>query len=190
MTDSASAPSHLTDSEMALYLDRRLSLEERDRIENHLGNCAECRTQVLAAQHVLGSGRRSRVATAGGVLAAAAVIFILITRAAPHDDQPTPQLRAIASDNAALVAYGPIGDAKRAGLRFVWGPAAGAVSYRLTLTTADGAQVWSRSGMDTLASLPSTVVLRAGEKYLWVADAILNDGSARSTGLREFSLVP
>ena len=190
MTDSASAPNHLTDSEMALYLDRRLSLEERDRIENHLGNCAECRSHVLAARQALRSARRSRVATVGGVLAAATVIFILITRAAPHSDQPASQLRAVASDNAALVAYGPIGDAKRGGLRFVWGPAAGAVSYRLTVTTVDGVQVWSRSGIDTLASLPPTVVLRPGEKYLWVADAILNDGSARSTGLREFSLVP
>jgi hypothetical protein len=34
--------------------------------------------------------------------------------------------------------------------------------------------------------LPASVTLRAGDRYFWVADAILEDGSSRSTGLREF----
>jgi len=191
MTDSVSGPNHLTDSELALYLDRRLSPKERDRIEDHLAGCAECRGHALAAQQVLGRTRRSRLAAAGGgALAAAAVILILIARIQPGNDQPARQLRGIVRDNTALVAYGPTGDAKREGLRFVWGPAAGAVSYRLSVTGADGVQVWSRSGVDTLASLPGSVKLRAGEKYLWVTDAVLRDGGTRSTGLREFSLIP
>jgi hypothetical protein len=190
MTDSTSGPNHLSDSELALYLDRRLSPEERDRIEDHLGVCAECRGHVLGTQQVLRSARRPRLLAAGGVLAAAAAITILLARVEPGNEQTMPKLREAAPENTTLIAYGPTGDAKREGLRFVWGPAAGAVSYRLSVTAADGAQVWSRSGVDTAAILPRTVNLRAGEKYLWVTDAILSDGSARSTGLREFSLIP
>jgi hypothetical protein len=99
-------------------------------------------------------------------------------------------LRGVVSDNVGLVAYGPTGDAKRESLRFVWGSAPNVVSYRLSLTSADGAQIWSQSGVDTVASLPPTVSLRIGQRYLWVADAVTNDGSTRSTGLREFSLIP
>ncbi|MGZ3566896.1 MAG: zf-HC2 domain-containing protein [Gemmatimonadaceae bacterium] len=190
MTDSTSRSNHPTDSELALYLDQRLTLEERDRVEAHLAACAECRGHALAAQQVLRRSRRPRLVAAGGVLAAAAVILIVLARVEPGNEQTTPQIRGVARDNTALTAYGPTGDARREGLRFVWGPAAGGVSYRLSVTSGDGAEVWSWSGVDTVASVPRSVNLRADEKYLWVADAILSDGSTRSTGLREFSLVP
>jgi hypothetical protein len=116
--------------------------------------------------------------------------LIMTARVEPGNEQQASGLRGIARANTALITYGPTGDAKREGLRFVWGPAAGAVSYRFSVTTSGGEQVWSRSSVDTLASLPRSVNLRAGEKYLWVADAILSDGSSRSTGLREFRLIP
>jgi hypothetical protein len=190
MTDSTSRPNHLTDSEMARYLDRRVSLEERDRIEDHLASCAECREHALGTQQLLRRGRRPRIVATGGVLAAAAVVLIWIARVEPAKDQSAQQLRGVVSDNIGLVAYGPTGDAKRESLRFVWGSAAGAASYRLSVTRANGAQVWSQSGVDTVASLPRSVTLLIGERYLWVADAVMRDGSTRSTGLREFSLIP
>jgi hypothetical protein len=128
---------------------------------------------------------------AGGVLAAAAaVVLIWIARVEPGKEQSARLLRGVVSDNIGLVAYGPTGDAKRESLRFVWGSAAGAASYRVSVTAANGAQVWSQSGVDTVASLPRSVTLLIGERYLWVADALMRDGSNRSTGLREFSLIP
>lgn len=190
MTDSTGGPNHLSDSEMARYLDRRLSPEERDRIEDHLASCAECREQTLGAQQLLGRARRPRFIVAGSALAAAAAVLILIARVEPAREQSVPPLRGVARDNIALTAYGPIGDAKRENLRFVWGSASGAVSYRLSVTASDGAQVWSHSGVDTVSSLPRSVGLRAGVRYLWVVDAVLRDGSTRSTGLREFSPIP
>jgi hypothetical protein len=190
MTDSTSRPNHLTDSEMARYLDRRVSLEERDRIEDHLASCAECREHALGTQQVLRRARRPRMVATGSVLAAAAVVLIWIAGVEPAKDRSAQQLRGVASNNTGLIAYGPTGDAKRQSLRFVWGSAPGAASYRLSVTAADGAQVWSQSGVDTVASLPRSINLRAGAKYMWVADAVLRDGSTRSTGLREFSLIP
>jgi len=190
MTDSTDRPNHLTDSEMARYLDRRVSLEERDRIEDHLASCAECREHALGTQQVLRRARRPRMVAAGSALAAAAVVLIWIARVEPISEPSVPQVRGVALGNAGLTAYGPTGDARREGLRFVWGSAPDVVSYRLSLTSADGAQLWSQSGVDTVASLPRSVGLRIGQRYLWVADAVTNDGSTRSTGLREFSLIP
>jgi Putative zinc-finger len=190
MTDSTSGP-HLSDSEMARYLDRRVSLEERDRIEDHLASCAECREHALGTQQLLRGARRPRVVVAGSVLAAAAaVILIWIARVEPAKDPSAQQLRGVASDNTGLIAYGPTGDAQRQTLRFVWGSAAGAASYRLSVTAANGAQAWSQSGVDTVATLPRSITLLIGERYLWVADAVMRDGSTRTTGLREFSLIP
>src|ERR1700693_4019704 len=106
MTDSTSRPNHLTDSEMARYLDRRASLEERDRIEDHLASCAECREHTLGTEQLLRRARRPRMVAAGGVLAAAAaVVLIWIARVEPAKDQSAQLLRGVVSDNIGLVAY-------------------------------------------------------------------------------------
>jgi hypothetical protein len=89
---------------------------------------------------------------------------------------------------APLVAYGPLGTTRDAGVQFVWGAASGSESYRLSVSRSDGQAIWSISGTDTLATLPASVVLRPNERYYWVVDAILHDGSTRSTGLREFGV--
>jgi len=60
------------------------------------------------------------------------------------------------------------------------------VTYRFTVTGSDGVAVWFRSGTDTVITLPDSIVLRPGQTYLWVADALLADGATRSTGMREF----
>jgi hypothetical protein len=110
----------------------------------------------------------------------------LIVRPNPN----TMDRAVMRSDGAAVpvVAYGPIGTAARAGLRFVWSAVPGAESYRLTVSGEDARTVWSSSGTDTLAALPDSVTLRPNERYHWVADALLSDGSTRSTGLREFDV--
>jgi hypothetical protein len=190
MIDSTTSEDHVNDSEMALYLDRRLSAEQRDRIEDHLAHCAECREHALAAQNILrGVRRRPRLLAAAGALAAAAVVVIWVGRVESPNGPATAQVRGGVTDNPQLIAYGPIANVRRENLRFVWGSAPGGVSYRLNLTTTDGAQVWSTSGVDTTAILPSSIGV-VGETYLWVTDAVLADGGTRSTGLREFTLVP
>jgi hypothetical protein len=58
----------------------------------------------------------------------------------------------------------------------------------LTISRADAHPVWSLSSTDTVATLPDSVGLRPSERYFWVADALLSDGTTRSTGLREFGV--
>jgi anti-sigma factor RsiW len=179
---------HLTDIDVAAYIDKKLLPDQRERIEDHLSNCPDCRKQVLETRELLEQMRRPKKLLVGGALAAAVAVVLLIVRPAPPDENEPPRLRTISAE-APLAAYGPIGSAPRTGLRFVWSAAPGAESYRLTVNRADGNPVWSLSGPDTVMALPDSVVLRSNERYFWVADALLRDGTTRSTGLREFGVV-
>ena len=132
--------------------------------------------------------RRPRKFLIGGSLVAAAAVVLLMLRPNAGSIDQRPLMRA-GDSTPPLAAYGPIGSAPRVGLRFVWSAAPRAESYRLTVNRADGNPVWSSSGTDTVSALPDSVVLRQNERYFWVADALLSDGSTRSTGLREFAVV-
>lgn len=178
---------HLTDADIAAYLDRTLTGTERDRVEDHLAACPECRQHLLETKELLERVRRPRKMLIGGAVAAAAAVVFLVIR----PDAGTTDQRALMRDEgttAYLVAYGPIGAAARNGLRFVWSEAPAAQSYRLTVGRMDAGPIWSSSGTDTVDVLPDSVILRANERYYWVVDALLGDGSTRSTGLREFGV--
>lgn len=178
----------MNEMEIAGYLDRGLSDADRDRIEDHLVDCSECRHNVAEAQQLIQRVRRPRrFAAIGGLLAIAAVaLFVVRPQFSNHE---VPLERSASSESAPLVAYGPLGETVQIPVRFVWSSAPDAVSYRVTLSSAEGATVWSESRADTTAILPDSVTLRPGARYTWVTDAILSDGSTRSTGLRDFGPV-
>jgi anti-sigma factor RsiW len=177
---------HVTDAEIAAYLDRTLTTPQRDRVEDHLAACQDCRQHLLETKELLERVRRPRKLLVGGALAAAAVLVFVIVRPNPAE----MDRGVMRNDGAAVpvVAYGPMGTAPRTGLRFVWSAVPGAESYRLTVSGEDARTVWSSSGTDTVSALPDSVTLRPNERYHWVADALLSDGSTRSTGLREFDV--
>ena len=125
------------------------------------------------------AARPRRMLLGAGLLAAAAALVLIVR---PAGRRPATRRRR-AADARRLWP-----DGRRAArlFRFVWAAAPGVASYRLTVSGADGAPVWSGSLADTVAVLPDSVALRVDQRYLWVADALLDDGSSRSTGLREF----
>lgn len=183
---------HLTDIEAAAYLDRGLPLADRERVEDHLASCPDCRAQLIAAKNILTHEQRpKRSLLFGSALAAAAAALIFLIRPAAHQPVLTsaPLMRG-SMETARLIAYGPMGETHAQELRFVWGAAPGAATYRLSVTRSDGATVWSQGGADTSVALPDSVILRPHQHYFWVADALLGDGGTRSTGLREFDPVP
>ena len=184
---------HLSDAEAAEYLDRRLPLAQRDRVEGHLASCPDCRAQLLHARQILADTRQSRrPMVIGGAIAVAAAMVLFLIRPAAHQPErfaPAPVMRG-QMETGRLIAYGPTGETHARKLRFVWSAALGVTTYRLTVTRGDGASVWSQGSTDTSVALSDSVVLRSNQRYFWVADALLGDGGTRSTGLREFSLVP
>ena len=182
----------MNEFEVAAYLDRQLQPADRTRIERHLVACGECRTEIAELSHHLARGRRRRLAVAGGLLVATAAALILVIRPAGvrTPEGAASSLLREAANSAPLIGYGPGGEIALRSLRFVWAPAPNATAYRLTVSGADGLPVWSGSTLDTAVTLPDSVRLQTGRRYFWLADALLDDGATRSTGLREFQPVP
>ena len=175
---------------IAGYLDRGLSSADRDRVADHLTECAECRHNVAEAHLLIGRVRRPRrVFLLSGVMiaAAASALFVVL----PHADSgPSILRRGVQSESDSLIVISPaVGKTSRP-VRFVWSSVNGASSYRLTLSEPDGATVWSYNGSDTVAVLPDSVGTTERSRYVWIADAILEDGTRRSTGLRELEITP
>jgi hypothetical protein len=178
----------MNESDIAAYVDRRLSVAERDRIEQHLAGCRECRNEVVESRRVLMQARRPRLILLGGSVLATAAALLLVLRPAfifPRADGESARLRN-AGAPTTLVAHGPSGEVPLSGLTFVWGAAQGAATYRLTLSGADGVPLWTASTTDTTLALADSVRLGPGKPYFWMTDALLGDGTTRSTGLREF----
>lgn len=174
----------MTELEIAGYLDRGLSDAARDRVETHLVQCSECRQNVAASQRLVQRIRRPRHVVTISALVAVAAAGVLMVR--PQIQPREGSLERAHSDVPGLAVYAPTSEITTRTARFVWGGASDAVSYRLTVSNGSGATLWTQSGTDTVAILPDSVTLSPGERYVWVADAILSDGSTRSTGLTEF----
>lgn len=178
---------HISDAELAAYMDRNVASADRERIESHLADCDECRRHLIEARTVLGGIGRTRTVRIATILAAAAVVLIFVRfEMWPTRESAMAPLARGRTSSAEITAHGPSGDVSGKGLKFVWSPVSGTVSYRITVSRSDGTPLWSQSTMDTAVTLPLSVVLRHGQTHLWVTDALLLDGTTRSTGLREF----
>ena len=186
---------HVGDALLASYLDRRLGDEERDRLEDHLAGCDECRGRLLAATGTLrGERRRKRTLTASGasalVVVVAGVLFLVPSSPSPD----LPQLRGGAADSTggppALEAVSPgDGTTVAAGSALlVWRSVEGVARYRITVSDPESEVVFERDVADTVVSLRSIGPLTPGEVYVWYVDALLPDGRAVTTGVRSFSV--
>ena len=167
---------HMTDPLIASYLDRRISDVDRERFENHLAECPECRRALIDAESLLKRVRPAWRRNAVVALVAAAFVFVAVDLKVQRRND--------------LAAYGPSGEVTRSGLRFVWSPLPGVISYKILLVDASSQPVWSAAAADTMIAPPATVTLHVGETYLWAVDALASDGTTHSTGFHEFRLNP
>lgn len=178
----------MTELEIAAYLDRRLSLADRDRAEAHMAECPICRDEIVRARMLTRKiARPKRFLVSGGVIAVAAAILIVALPALRQRDLfPTGEKQRASESTSALIAFQPVGGTSVKAVHFVWSASAGAVSYRLTLSGENGIPIWTESAIDTSLTLPVTVRLHPELRYYWIVDALLANGMTRSTGLREF----
>ncbi|HEY0527388.1 MAG TPA: zf-HC2 domain-containing protein [Gemmatimonadaceae bacterium] len=180
---------HLTELELAAYIDRGLSGDALTRAENHIAECAECRDHLIETRRLLDrTNRPKRFAQAAGVLVAAGLAGILLLNPGSlRRASDANVLRRGNSSGDAITVYGPIGEIARQPPRFVWASPGEGTSYRIVLTNDAGEQVWTTSTADTTISLPASVRL-TGEHYYWSVDALTADGRTLVTGLREFRI--
>lgn len=199
---------HLTENELAGFLDNDLSPEERGRVEAHLDACHACRdelvevTRLVAHNHETGSATgpsqeeesRGWRRSAGivGVLAAAAVVTVVLVQ--PGEvalDGPTHELERSGIEGVGqLAVHAPRNDAMvaRQELRFVWADH-GTESYRITVTAEDGALIWSHSLADTTVVPPADIELPPEDRLYWYVDAV-SGGVVARTGPRSFRIEP
>ena len=195
---------HLTDSEIAGFLDRDLSAEERSSVESHLDSCASCRSAILEVSRMAESyqaasdpnravpvsPRRRRGVRVGLVAAAAAglaIVWLGNVRNNP-ETPPTRSVTTIAADRRPVVeVVSPPENAlaHRSGLTFVW-RSAGTTVYRFALLDETGQTVMDKDVSDTVLVLPPETRLAPGHLYFWRVDAIA-DGIAASSGARKLT---
>jgi len=197
---------HLTDSDLAGFLDGDLAPAERTRAEAHLEACDACRAELIAvgrlvqdapvadpvsqeAAHAVHPRWRIPAGIAG--LAAAAIIAALLVWPAgmPAPDQPVLERSASEGFVRLETHHPPAGEAiPREDVRFAWADH-GSASYRITLTAEDGSLVWSRTLEDTVAVPPPDLELPPGGTFFWYVDAI-DIGVVARTGAHTFSVSP
>jgi len=184
---------HLSDAELAGYLDHDLSADERRRVETHIDACRACRREVVALHPITHpaespAGARSvqrprrwwLPAAAAGIVAALALPRL--TRTVPGPDVPQRAPRATEAGGLShLAIVAPLDKTTVEGrIVFTW-RSTNADAYRLVVQTAEsGDRVWAKETGDTTAMLPDSIPLQAGQSYFWRVEAIGNGISAAS----------
>jgi hypothetical protein len=198
---------HLSEIELAGYLDDDLSPVERRRLEEHLDRCDACRTELIAVGGLLIQEPefetsapskpiqrrhwRMPVGIAGlGAAAVLAGLVLLPPAESPTGPLPTDFQRFTSEGVERLTVHAPPdqGRVARGELRFTWGDL-GTDSYRITLTAEDGRLVWTHSLADTTVMAPPTLELEVGSRYFWYVDAI-SAGIVGRTGAQNFVVAP
>ncbi len=188
MTGIDSHTAHLSPDDLASFLDGRLGEAERTAAVAHLADCAECRRELVEARRAVSSRRSgARVATTVA-LAAAASIVLIFSPQLTRRPLPTDPLRG--GPEEPLTAHGPEGTLTDRPVELVWSFAGSGAVYSLVLTESDGTTVWRASTEDTAVALPDSVMLDGSAAYRWWVDALLPDGTTRSTSVQEFRTPP
>ncbi len=191
---------HLTESVLAAYLDHDLSPEERRRVEQHLDECVECRTELVASFRINESLTQHRTvkqharrwwiaaALAAGVTAIVVIPRIWLSppapavtmRTPPADGEGEPRITVIApAENAVVTPRRVV---------FTW-HAVAADLYRISLLTDDGRPLWTVETPDTTVAPPDSLALEGSHWYFWRVEAI-GAGIAATTGVHRLQIAP
>lgn len=185
---------HLSERDIAAYLDQSLDSDERRRVDRHLDGCRECRAELIAVLRLAPAGapRRRMVRWAWIPAAAAAgLAAVLLLRPTPPA-RPGSIERPVSGPTESLprlaVTTPANGDSVAAGrVVFQWRSRPGD-SYRVTVLTESGEPVWTGETTDTSIALPTSIALQAGRLYFWRVDAVA-DGLSATSGVQRFQVV-
>jgi len=189
---------HLSDAELAGYLDHDLSADERRRVETHIDACQACRREVVALLPITQPGEPSEVRNVNRQrhwwipAAAAALVTALalprLTRNVPGPDVPQRASRVTEAGGLShLATVTPADDAIVEGrIVFTW-RSTNADVYRIDVLTTSGNPVWTTDTGDTTVTLPDSVALQAGQAYFWRVEAI-GTGISATTGVHRLQI--
>lgn len=187
---------HLSSEEMGAFLANSLSDSERDAVERHLVECAECRSELVQGQRAVASApqskrlRQSRFVLIGGLAAAAVLLITLMPRdASVRPGTPVERdasgLTLPAAARVEIVSPPVNGELDTSSRMFTW-KRDGSSAYNLTVTDESGRTLWSGSTSDTTITLPADVRLERDTRFFWYVDALRSDGRSITSGVNAF----
>lgn len=199
---------HLSESDIAGFLDRDLSDNERTRVERHLEDCGECRGAVVDVRRIASTfdeahsapPARSRnprgirwLPLGAGAALAASLSFMWLSRSETQAVTQSP-IRSggtvVPDARPRLESSTPADDALVTGdsVAFTW-RAARADLYRLVVQDETGQPVLSTETPDTLVIVRGERAFLPGRLFFWRVDAI-TDGVSASSEVRKFRIAP
>lgn len=187
---------HLSSEEMGAFLANSLTDRERDIVERHLVECADCRSELVEGQRAVASippakrMRPARLAAYAGLAAAAVLLVTLLPRdevvrpAAPVE-RDASGLTLPAAARVEIVSP-PVNGELDAGLpTFTW-KRDGSSAYNFTVTDESGRTLWTGSTSDTTLTLPADIRLQRDTRFFWYVDALRSDGRSITSGVNAF----
>ena len=202
MNDQAEASVHLSEGQLAGFLDHDLDRGERERVEAHLDQCEACRDELVGAGRLRDSfapslarsvwrRRATRWTAIGGAIAASLVgMLFLRQRDALSPVAVAERARALPERRASIDVVAPANDdiEHSAAIAFTWRSAAVSI-YRFTLLSESGEPLFTAETTDTTVAWPASLKAAAGTVYFWRVDGIAG-GISSSTGAQRLRLVP
>lgn len=180
---------HLTEHQVAAYLEGATTGDVRAVIEEHLVACAACRDELVAARQLASTvlGRPwspSRV----WIAAAAAVLLFAVLR--PIPEEPERHRESPVMSVIAPVAIAPAGVIRgESNPAFLWTSVPNADRYIVRVFSGDGAVLWLQQTSDTTMQFPDSLrrVLRREVTHYWRVEAQIGFDRGASSELIEFT---
>lgn len=167
MAPDSPAGAHPTTGEVAGFLDGRASDAERERLEAHLADCAECRTELVEVGRLLRSLTRRGSWLILGAAAAAGIALLMVVPTWLQRAETLDRVRAPATATTMaprpIAPRGPVDAASQ----LLWSSVSHADRYRVAVFDHEGAIVWEAQTEDTLIALPDSVSLTVDSAYFW-----------------------
>jgi len=177
---------HLSAADVAAYVDQQLSGVERNRVEQHLADCRECRSEIVAVSRVVRGLRRPWRWAVLAPLAAAALVVVML---APWHQDEQPVLREPAVTTiVAPTAIAPRGRVAELSL-ITWSTVPRSTQYEITVFDSAGTIVWETRVADTLATVPHDLKLVRGRAYYWKVAARTESNRWVSSEFATFTLL-
>jgi hypothetical protein len=203
---AVTADACLSDAAIAELVDGVAS-EDRGAMLEHVATCRRCLANVAGVARLLSDERmqrefqrlpppsirsRRRRLAVGGPVGLAAAAALLLTVAIPSDTR-APSEQPMHRDAVLTGTLAPrtIRPSAQTGHRgsLVWTSVPLADLYEVTLFGAEGSVIWVEETTDSVALVPDSLGLQAGETYFWKVRARTGWDRWSESDLTEFRIV-
>ena len=180
---------HLEPHEVAGYVDRSTTADERARIESHLSACAACRDEVSDAARIINTLPRRAPARRNALIAVAGIAAVLFVVLVPRASRDTGDIRhrGVTTQAGQPTIIAPSGPVAAADV-FTWSAVPNATRYDVRVSDSTGSVAWTAQTSDTIARLPRDIHLLSATPYYWKVEARTTDGRSEESELVEFSV--